>query len=233
MTVKLASIVPADWKPEQWHSASGSNRRWRVDSTGIYLPGSKPEGELIKSKGQLASAVFSRLGEHIVFACDALGVSRRLVLATLCIESGGTMSAQRFEAHLNDYSFGLAQTLTNTALSIGRVYGFPTESVAPSIADFATMPDKSIPQGGDVAAWKRYLFQPLISVSLCAAYHHYMNKNFHLQSDPVLQYVTYNAGSPRETDKNPWGLVHVVPALDTFCAYYEQACRVIPDADAR
>lgn len=188
---------------------------------GIHIDGR--EGPLRRARGQgrhFAQLVWERYQKDILTASDTFGADPRIVIATVCIESAGNAEAERFEAHLNDWSFGLTQTLTNTAHGLGRLYGFPRGDGE------WMMPEKPVPRGGSVEGWKRILFKPLISLALCTGYHARNDKHFQCDGDPIVIYCCYNAGSPRFTTKNRWGLVNYGSAVDAFAGFYGHACNI-------
>lgn len=204
-----------------WRWVKGASRRWTVRDDGIHVAGR--DGPLRRARGQgaeLARVIYEEFGDEITAAADTFGTDPRIIIATVCIESAGNPTASRFEKHLNDWSFGLTQTLTNTALALGRMYGFPRGDGE------WEMPMKSVRGGGDAEAWRKFLYKPLMSLSLCAGYHARNDRHFKCDGDPIVIYSAYNAGSPRFTTKNPWGLVNYSSALDAFAGFYGHSCEL-------
>jgi soluble lytic murein transglycosylase-like protein len=143
-------------------------------------------------------------------------------------ESRGTLTAEREEAHLKDFSIGLTQTLTATAFDLAA--RAPGELGLKAITRL-----KPMPQGGDLAEWQAILRQPFYAIRLGALYFDIANKQYDIQFDPVLCYAAYNAGSPRENLENPWGLHYYrkklpdgrwADAMDNFSRWYGDAVHV-------
>lgn len=223
-----AKIKCDEWEPTLWHGIDGCRRRWKVTPEGIAVKGEK---KIRRSKHQatLAEDIYTRFGSMIENSAITNRVNRRTIVATLCIESGGKEDAERYEKHLRDYSIGLGQTLTSTAHHVGTMMGFP--KMVPIEAEGWRMPNKPLGKRSwssyDLDEWRGFLSNPRNSILLTAGLHAINCKRFGLKEDPVLLYATYNAGSPRSTSKNPWGLVHVVPALDAFVCFYNDTCALL------
>lgn len=216
-------------KAGEWKHIDGASRQWRVDEHGVHILGRNKPMRRADGQGQhIAERVLDEHRNDILLVADVWDVDVRVIIATVCIESAGMVDAERYEKHLDDWSFGLTQTLTNTAWGLGRLYGFTRGNGA------WEMPEKSVPRGGDPDDWRRFLFKPLISLALCAGYHNHNDRRFECDGDPVLLYACYNAGSPRFTTKNAWGLVNYGAALDAFCGFYGHACEldIPPPRDA-
>lgn len=210
---------PDPWIPEEWRGVEGSVRRWRTTRAGVSVKG-EPGPRRTKGKPLTVGKVWLRYQKEIEEAHELTGVPLANILAMLTTE-GGTLTAdklERFEAHLNDWSFGIAQTLTATAFELSKTLDMPT-------------PRKPVPRGGDVQEWREFLAVPRNSVLIGAAYMAYNNERWHLLDDPILSYAAYNAGSPRVNLDHPWG-VHAFrkgsyDALDVFAAWYGDACEVL------
>jgi hypothetical protein len=138
-----------------------------------------------------------------------------LFLAVIANESRGVLNCERYEERLGDYSFGPGQFLTSTA------YGLLNAArVAP--------PDVPVPKGGNPGKWRTFLCEPRNSMPLIRSYLTNINRRFGLKYDPVLIYAAYNAGSPRPSLKNDWGLVTNRPeTLDHISAWYGDAWFVL------
>ena len=148
-----------------------------------------------------------------------------LLLATVLTESRGNVKAERYEAHLDDFSFGPCQILTKTATQVHanlKVHGI-------------TLPDP--PAAKRWIEWREYLNNYERSLLLCAGYHCMNNTDFECKCDPVLLYAAYNAGSPRPSRSLPWGLVYYdrdgagpqAGALDHFVDWFGDACFVLSE----
>lgn len=199
-----------------WVSAGGATR-WRVTPDGIIIEGSD---ELRRSmfKPQTVHRVMTLYHDIIEAAAAATKMRPAYLAAIIAAESGGDPNVSRQEAH--DHSFGLAQFLTGTAWSIGRLYGVP--KAMPELGRWS-LPDRPIPQGGDVAHWREYLGEPWVSIGLLALFTAHNDWRFQLAGDPIFLAACHNAGSPRYA-ANPWGLRHVEPYLDDVMQRYNDAC---------
>ncbi len=211
----IAQIVDVDerWSPKRWHSVKGKVRKWMVTEAGIWV-GREPHVRRTSGAPKTAGRIVGSYGKVIHYQAQTFNVDRRVLTAVICIESAGQCHAERYEKHLNDYSIGLCQTLTATAWHLAQGIGLPD------------VPEKPVPKGGDLDAWRHYLGMGWNSIMLAGAYLNQANQRWSLQDDPVLLYASYNAGSPRLTDKNAWGLVNYGHALDAFTRFYGDACEV-------
>lgn len=148
-----------------------------------------------------------------------------LCAATFATENGGKLVGDRFEAHINDWSYGGAQFLTATAKAVAKKY------------KFNDVPAKTMRQDGSVVnqkRWKEFLEDPLTAALLMAYFHFDNNERWSLKGDPLLLYSTYNAGSPRPSKQTKFGLVYYDPdksgpkpgATDHFSHWYGDSCKV-------
>lgn len=145
-----------------------------------------------------------------------------ILCAVMATESGGRTNAERYEKHLNDWSFGPMQILTATAASANK-QGPPLFSAL-----------KPVPRGGDPRAWRVVLADPEVSLRLAARLLRKANARWRLKGDPILLYACYNAGGPYASKRTPWGLRAYDRdgpgpewgALDHFAAWYGDACAV-------
>lgn len=211
----IAQIVDVDerWIPGRWHGVRGKARKWIVSESGINV-GREPHMRRTAGEPKTAGRIVGTYGKVILYHANTFGVDKRVLTAVICSESGGKLDAERYEGELRDYSIGLCQTLTATAWQLAKNVGLPD------------VPSKPVPKGGDLDEWRHYLSMGWNSIMLAGAYLHTANERWNLQGDPVLLYACYNAGSPRVTDKNPWGLVNYGHALDAFTRFYGDACEV-------
>jgi hypothetical protein len=211
----LAKIVDRDdrWRLDRWHSVSGKSRKWMVEPGGIAV-GREKGVRRTKGEPKTAMRIMNTWGKVIRHMGLTFDVDPRVLTAIVCIESGGKENAERYEKHLNDWSIGLCQTLTATAHQLAKMIGIPNG------------PTKPVPKGGDLDDWRSFLSMGWNSIMLAGAYLENAGRRWDLRGDPVLLYACYNAGSPRLTDKNPWGLVNYGHALDAFTRFYGDACAV-------
>lgn len=111
---------------EEWHRHQGEGVRWRLTPDGVEVEGTGIE----RTKGRPATA--TRVWEAFAAELNAVAVAKRipcaLLVATVCVESGGDPRALRTEPGWVDdsrtphkVSAGLTQTLLSTAaLVVGR-----------------------------------------------------------------------------------------------------------------
>lgn len=211
-----------DWTPRRLHGRPDRDanedlffNQWKLTEEGIAVDG---ENGVRRTRGQ--PATLQRIVEVYhkdIFALSGAptGLSEQLLAAVVATESGGKADAERFEEHLGDYSIGLMQTLTATAKQLMAQGGNLPQLSAPPI-----------PNGGALETWRGFLREPQNSLALGAAYLRHQNRALELNSDPILLYCAYNAGSVRKTSKNSWGLVSYGHALDHFSRFYGDACAV-------
>ena len=157
--------------------------------------------------------------KHIAEACGLTAVPAATLVAMLCTESGTNPEAERYEKHLNDWSFGCAQTLTSTAFEMAK--SLPI-----------TAPRKPFPLDESTEmVWRGFLFEPRHAILCGARYLAYNDGRWDLLGCPVLAYAAYNSGSPRVNLEHPWGVHYFrrasYDALDVFAAWYGDACAVI------
>lgn len=158
----------------------------------------------------------------------AMAQVEHLVLATICAESKGNPTAERFEKHINDWSIGLMQTLTKTAAAVTELPGEPA---------------KPIPAGGKLEWWRAFLREPFNSIAVgadlyltvLATDHRYWGHADKPLLDPVLAYATYNAGSARHSASTPLGLVYYTDketkadAMMSFLRWYNDVGVVLAE----
>lgn len=219
-------ISPHPWQLHEPHGVRGHARRWwSEEAWGIHVIG-EAWARRTKGKPITLGKIVNRYGDHIKEASSRTGVPVRLLAAMVTTE-GGLLEPKLLERHeerLNDWSFGVAQTLTETAWTMALRLN-------------VKQPDKPIPRGGDVQAWREFLSDPRISILLGAMFLAYNDERWGLGWDPVLAYAGYNAGSPLVRLDKRWGLAHYIydrdkdgvpeyDAIDTFAAWYGDACAV-------
>lgn len=225
----MVEIVDRDaWSPRRFHAVKdGVGHAWKVTDGGIWVQG---EDSVRRSKGEPSTLrrIYDRFLEIIVQVHVDTGVPQQLIAAAIANESGGKDGGERFEKHLNDWSIGVMQTLTNTAWGIAQ--RSPSLQISQAILDL-----QPVPKGGDLETWKTLLHRPEVSISLGAQYLRILNERFDCRWDPILIYAGYNAGSPRTSGSRPWGLHYhrvslgdgrIFDAMDTFAAWYGDACDV-------
>lgn len=219
MGVTLAKIEAVNsrlpWHPWEWHRVQPAQvrfepRAWKVvPKQGVMVQG---ETQVRRTTGNpdTLKRVFLQYGGFATEFWDPA-----LVLAVIANESRGELMCERFEGHINDWSFGPGQFLTNTAWGVCKDI-----KIVP--------PDVPIPKGGNVETWRKWLCDRKNCLPLIRAFLNNLNKRFALQHDPLLIYTAYNAGSPRPSTKSDWGLVTNRPdTLDRLAAWYGDAWYVI------
>jgi hypothetical protein len=214
-----------------WTSAGGPYS-WRTTPDGIVVRvGMSERLKLAQDKPRLCAELLEQHRETLDAADETLGVYPAMLLATIAAESGGNAAAARYEPHLADWSFGVGQVLTRTASAMGKRLDWPRWSEEHD-PDFA-MPDLSVPEGGDVEQWRRFLTEPWNGIMMSAAVIAFIGERFDVAGYPVFTYAAYNAGSPRAPAKaskaalSGWGLHHAWPAIDAFVNHYSRAMQAL------
>lgn len=228
MLVKTLVEDCEDWCPTRYHRVSGAQGHvWKTTAQGVLVKG---EGSTRRTRGEPTTlrGIQDRFGALMDQIFFDTGVPIQLLAATMANESGGHDGGERFEKHLNDWSIGVMQTLTNTAWGVARsATHFNLKHVAQMTP---------IPKGGNLQDWRLTLHNSTTSLLLGAEMLRQINERFSCYWDPVLLYAAYNAGSPRKNDDRPWGLHYhrvelkdrVFDAMDTFTAWFGDACAVWP-----
>ena len=198
------------------HGVAGLPRRWMVTNDGIVVVG-EDRPRRTPGKPATLTRIFAKYGPLIGEAADATGLSMRLIAAVIATESRGLETAERYEKGPDDWSFGLMQTLTNTAWFVSNLVSL--EGRFP----------KPVPKGGDVNEWRKLLFNPRTSIILGSRYLREHSEEYGTK-DPVVLYAAYNAGGAYKAANRQWGLLSYGPpdrpdqALDNFTAWYGDAC---------
>lgn len=233
-----ATILPADWTPGTWHGVDGAPREWRLGPDGIetrdhgrWRAPVRTDASLRDREGlplrDLARRLYGAHSRVFHAAAETFGLPVGLLVAVACCESGGDPAAERWEAHLSDRSIGLTQVLTATALQVGRGIGWPEigAAVGPELQEVAAlrMPARSLPDGGDLAAWRAWLGQPYVAVHLAAAVLAELDRLRGCRGDPIALYAAYNAGGLYASTANPWGLRSAPVAIDAFAQHLNNA----------
>lgn len=222
----LAQIEPNDWTLIDWHGVLGGKNKWKIASDGIYVQGeSSPRIFTNNTLKTTAQTVYQTYNDIAVEIGNLIGLDRKIILATICTESSGNAQATRYEPSLKDWSFGLTQTLSATALSIGHSLSDSAKQYLDQLQ--YKLPAKSILVGGTTDEWKNFLFQPKASILLGSVYHIINNNKFGLKLDPVLIYASFNAGSPRPSGQSEWGIVNYGSAVEAYCRFYNMICLLV------
>lgn len=213
--------------PSNWHGVVGARYEWRITSAGVVVrsggePETGPRTVVLENFAKMPALIAKRFAEELLEAEEVVGIPRAVMCAVICVESGGKVDAERREAHLNDSSIGVCQTLTQTAYAIGLQLGFPL--LTADEAEDWRMPKRPLNRGGDIGDWRRFLRKPRNSVLLGAGYLRYLDEEYSLRGDPAMLYASFNAGSPRSTDANAWGIVSYGSALDAFVRFFGTSC---------
>lgn len=219
---------------EVWITVSGADNVWRVDrSSGVWMRRKGANGERLLRRAHpmevgLAAYVWAEYETLIRDASQSTGVDRRTIVACICTESSGSYKAERYEVHLHDYSIGVMQTLTRTARHVGGRLGYPTQTPAgDELATSYRMPKNSVPNGGTIDEWRRFLCEPRNSILVGAATLAELDKRYDLEGDPVLLAASYNAGGPYVDRANPWGLRMHGPHVDAFAGFWTLAAEAL------
>lgn len=227
------------WTPERWHgrppgAGSLSPRTdyltWRVVDEGIEV--AMVSGTVRRTKGDPTTLrrIIDDYADQILHWADVFGITEQVLAAVIAVESGGRPHAERHEAHLNDSSIGLTQTLTATASWIYHSLSGIERAMFNPLLDVLD----PLPESGALEDWRNLLREPATAIGLGAAVLGHLDRALHLKGDPVLLYCGYNAGGVYVDYKTPWGLREYDPdgrgpspgALDYFTRWYGDACAV-------
>ena len=220
--MKLTIRDSDSWEPRRYHGLKGK-RQWKVTDTGIVWRGPDKLEAPARTPGEpkTMERIWDQYGHHIREWSSAFGVPAHLVAALIGQESGGRPKAEKHEAHVKDWSFGLTQVLTNTASGVGI-----RTSLLPRI-DL-----KPLPEGGDIDEWRLMLNDVETNIGYGTFILKYHSELHDLNYDPILTYAAYNAGSPRAPkagEDNVWG-IHAAArgkVLTYFARWYGDACYVM------
>jgi len=217
---------------EQGWTNAGGSLSWRVAARGIETRDAEGITRVRRSKVlvYVPKTIYATHHRDIKIAADAFGLPKELLLTTAVVESAGITNNEKHEPHLKDTSIGICQTLTATASALCRLLGWPRlgdhEHVDEDVAPFLC-PDLTLPQGGDIVEWRRFLGVPFNSFSLAAALYGYNSERYSTE-DPIQLYAAYNAGSLRP-GANKWGLAGATMALDSFANFYTLSMEAVRD----
>lgn len=189
----------------------GGSCVWMLSKNGVVITG---QG-LTRTKGEPTTALstWNNFRKSFEKSACAYGVPVELLIATACTESGGKADAIRKEpGYLSDeetpnkVSPGLMQTLISTARA--------------AIGDNSIGRQQLLDADLAIRAGALYIKQEAVRENL--------GTNF----DPPLVGIAYNAGSLRNTGKNPWSLVQTDRGggkfhADAFVEYFNDAFAVL------
>lgn len=113
--------------------------------------------------------IWYRYGSLIEESANKYNVDKKLIFATIMIESRGDSNAYRYEPHINDASYGLGQILYGTAMGIG--YTGTAEG----------------------------LYDPATNIDLIAKYHRRNMDVYGQELTAVQLTTAYNSGTPFNT----------------------------------
>lgn len=221
------------WDVRRYHRASfgppaepraddALKRAWKLTDEGVLVENEDTERHT-KGEPKTLRRIVDTFGDAIAEASELTGVPKQLIAAVIATESYGKPDAERYEAHLNDWSIGLMQTLTGTAhaLALQAPAKLQVEGLK------AYLP---IPKGGSIDDWRILLGKPEVSIGLGAHYLARNNERWQLEFDPIFVYATFNAGSPQPPGAvgNEWGIHGAANGgvFDFFAAWYGDACAV-------
>lgn len=150
-------------------------------------------------------------GDEMREASDLLGVSMPVIMAIIALESvpiKGSLHrnpmSYRWEARINDYSAGLMQTLSNTAVQMADKYELPVQKIS-----------------------KRTLYNPRTSILCGVAYIKHLSEKNKTEDGMLLQ-AAYNAGGIYTTSKNEWHLRTFSPdRTERFAQWHNDALAVL------
>ena len=238
----MTKPTPATIRQLDNGARTAGRRSWRLGNVGhvLWTDQGEPE-ELPYFDRSLRPMIVDRVRriyhthrETLKATADIFGMpswGMALLVALIAYESKGDAEAGAFEAKLGDWSFGLGMMLTRTAWNLCRGWWPMWGDVPAGLRDGGLCPDAPIGHPASPLAranlngglWMEFLFRPYVAISLIGRYLAIKAKRH--EWCPVQLYATYNAGGlyVADDDANPWGLVHVVPALDGVVRYHNEA----------
>jgi hypothetical protein len=193
----FAEVMPELMKS---HRHFPNSAQWALTPRGIAVDGAAAQGT--PGEPSTVRGIWEKFGTFCTASSKKYGVPVELIVATIATESRGDPNVRRFEAHKNDESVGLMQTMVATAREdLGQ----------PSLTgDDLRDPARSIDAGTAHIAKQR-------------ATTHF---------DPPMVAAAYNAGSIRLADHggNRWRLACHKPTdgahIDRYIAWFADAMRV-------
>ena len=204
---------------------------WRTDSDGRVLErkvGIRWEHRLVDPTNPnhgLPERVWAKWREPIEHAADVIGVPVAEVLALVCCESQGRLDVGGVDPWENaagesvvDSSWGLCQTLTDTAYLVGRMVRWPRRSPGEYYSREHRrwlMPWRSMPRGGNIWEWIEWLRDPFVGVTMGALIYRTFGELRDCRQDPLLTYTAYNAGG-LYVGNNRYGLEATQAATEYF-----------------
>lgn len=227
---------PSFEAPAEPRADDASKRAWKLTDEGVLVENEDTERRT-KGEPTTLTRIVEDFGDAIAEASELTDVPEQLIAAVIATESGGRLvvkrrdeegnieegPAERFEAHLNDWSFGLMQTLTNTAHALALQA--PAKLGVEGLKAY-----RPVPNGGSADEWRELLSNPETSIRLGALYLARSNDRWSLEFDPIFVYATFNAGSPQPPGAvgNEWGIHGAAngKVFDHFAAWYGDACAV-------
>ncbi|GAB5387821.1 MAG: hypothetical protein Alpg2KO_07890 [Alphaproteobacteria bacterium] len=216
-----------------WHNRWGG-RRWRHDATGIYID-NKTTPERTPGEPETMRAILRLMEAPLKRACVEFWIPAELVLMTIATETaayrrqGFTGPATfRWENHVKvkdvsppdvgDYSAGPMQMLAIVARERIRRDNLPVAppfDFAPHFRDQPNIPPDDLPFYG-------YRGHLTVGAAELADRMQRIGSD-----DPILNAARWNAGSLRETRRNPWHIFTHGNHLDRAARWYGDACAVL------
>lgn len=240
-----ATIAPSDWTPATWHGVTGHAVQWRVTPAGIEeRSGDGPAYvrqwslSIPKAKRELPQTVWAHAGNRaaIEFAAEVIGLDVATVLTLVVTESQGDPTEGDFDPWVNeagetivDGSWGLTQTLTDTAWSVARSVGWPMrqrDTVHPPYVEAWLLPERSLLRGGDEAEWRAFLGDRTVGATIGALVFREAGRRWKTRGDVLLTYAAYNSGGVR-VGANRYGLDATQAAVEAFVLYWNRAVEVV------
>ncbi len=236
------TITPPNWTPDAWHGVEGFPRQWRRLPTGHIEEHNHVRQQVrhvspTNANANLAAEVWQQRRAEIEFAHDVTGVSMAEIAALIATESvndnlaGGPDSwTNKHGVEIIDSSWGLCQTLTDTALLAGRLVGWPRREPGVDYHDDVRswlMPWKSEPRGGSREEWALWLQDTFVGVTMGALVYRVMSERHDTRGDPLLRYAAYNAGGLRRNDARRYGIDCTASAVAAFVLFLNGVVEVM------
>lgn len=199
----------------EWHSKYGG-REWRLTNEGIETREGieRTAGEPITMR-----TIWDDFGDDIQHACWEMDVSPDVVAAMIPIEA-----ARQSDGHYDPESVREEPGYTSDEETPHRVSPGVMQTLISTARDMAGKYDLYDEDDVD----RQMLFEPKHSIMLGTAYLAHQIERY--GRDPVLLCAAYNAGSVRETGRNPWKLrVYGKTRLDRYVAWFNDFHAAVRD----
>ena len=190
-------------------------RGWEYDCDGRIVLERETQPARTQGKPITMQGIWDDFGEHIEEAHGLFPVeptiSRATIMAIIALESvrlpgshHRDPNSYRYEERIDDYSAGLMQTLSKTAIAMRKRYLLPVPPIQRAV-----------------------LCDPRVSIIVGTAYLFRLADRYGTTDGMLLQ-AAYNAGGVYTSDKNEWNLRTYSPdRTERFAQWHNDALEVL------